>query len=126
MTDAKHIARTDVPVMSGKVVDEGGELRLLVGSEHGLQVSVMQSVVVPGGGPRRHRHPHAEIFVVEAGLGRFEVDGETLEAESGDILIVPPDAWHGFTNTGSEPLRLIAIHENPRATTEWEDGRRLE
>ena len=112
--------------MAGKVVDEGGELRVLVGSEHGLRISVMQSVVVPGSGPRRHRHPHAEIFVLEAGSGLFEVDGETFEAESGDILIIPPGAWHGFRNLGTDSLRLVAIHENPRAATEWEDGRRLD
>ena len=37
------------------------------------------------------------------------------------MVIVPPDAWHSFTNTGDTLLRQTAIHQNPRAATEFED-----
>ena len=124
MTEAKRIAREDVPLQPGKVVDEGGELRVLQGGDHGLHVSLMESRIMPGSGPLRHRHPHAEIFVIVDGNGRFEVDGEQIEAEPGDVLIIPPNAWHRFVNQAAESLRLVAIHENARALTEFEDGTR--
>jgi mannose-6-phosphate isomerase-like protein (cupin superfamily) len=38
------------------------------------------------------------------------------------MVIVPPDAWHTFTNTGDTLLRQTAIHQNPRAVTDFEDG----
>ena len=124
MTDAKRIAREDVPLQPGKVVDDGGELRVLQGAEHGLRLSVMESSIAPGSGPRRHRHPHAEVFVLVEGEGRFSIDDAMFDARSGDILVVPPNAWHGFVNHAREPLRLVAIHDNARAVTEFEDGTR--
>ena len=72
--------------------------------------------------PRRHRHPHAEIFVLHGGKGRYKVEGTSFDAEAGDIVIVPPDAWHSFLNTGDGPLQQTAIHQNPRAVTIFEDG----
>jgi quercetin dioxygenase-like cupin family protein len=124
LTDAKRIAHDEIPLRSGKVIDEGGELRILTGADHGLQISIMQSEVVPGSGPRRHRHPHVEVFVINAGCGHFEIDGEILEAAAGDMLVIPANAWHGFTNTGASSMRQVAIHENERGVTEFEDGTR--
>ena len=124
MTNAMRILRLQVPQQPGKVIEQGGDLRILDGADHGLRTSVMLSVITQGGGPRRHRHPHAEVFVVQEGNGRFEVDGESFDGEAGDVLIVPPNAWHAFANRGTTLLRLVAIHENPRAVIEWEDGSR--
>jgi mannose-6-phosphate isomerase-like protein (cupin superfamily) len=121
---AQHIRHADLELLRGPVTDAGGELRVLTGMDYGLVTSIMTSRVVPGGGPRRHRHPHAEVFVVQEGQGRYEVEDFTFDAEPGDLLIVPPNAWHSFRNTGTATLRLTAIHQNPRAETEFEDGSR--
>jgi quercetin dioxygenase-like cupin family protein len=82
----------------------------------------MHSQVAPGSGPRRHRHPHAEIFVLFDGQARYEVEGTHLDAQAGDMVIVPPDAWHSFVNTGPEFLRQTAIRQSPRAVSDFEDG----
>jgi quercetin dioxygenase-like cupin family protein len=103
---------------------EAYDLRAFAGSDHGLATSVMHATIAPGHGPIRHRHPHAEIFVLHGGGARFEVDGARVDAEAGDVLIIPPGAWHAFVATGDEPLRNTAIHENPRLATEWQDGTR--
>lgn len=97
---------------------------MLSGADYDLVTSVMYSEIVPGSGPQRHRHPHVEIFVLHDGQGRYEVEGMHLDAVAGDMVIVPPDAWHTFTNTGASMLRLTAIHQNTRATSEFEDGTR--
>jgi len=123
---ARHIRHADLPPFGRRFDPEAYDLRALAGSELGLSTSVMHATVAPGRGPIRHRHPHAEIFVLHTGAGRFEVDGETFDAEAGDILVIPAGAWHGFVATGSEPLRETAIHENSRLVTEWEDGTRQE
>ena len=120
----RHVRRTELELLQGKVISEGGELRLLSGSDYGLRTSVMHSQVAPGSGPRPHRHPHAEVFVVDDGQGRFDVDGVSIDAEAGDMIIIPIDAVHRFTNTGATMLRLIAIHENARAVTLFADGTR--
>ncbi len=121
---ARVVRHADLELLGGNVNADGGELRQLSGSDYGLTTSVMHAQVAPRSGPRRHRHPHAEIFVLHDGQGRFEIEGTHFDAQAGDVVIVPPDVWHSFVNTGSEPLRQTAIHENPRAVTLFEDGTR--
>lgn len=36
-----------------------------------------------------------------------------LEAQAGDIIIVPAEAWHSFTNPGPSLRRHTAIQEAP-------------
>jgi quercetin dioxygenase-like cupin family protein len=114
----RHVPNAELELRDGPVVRDGGELRVLNGADYGLVTSVMYSRIVPGSGPQRHRHPHAEIFVLHDGPGCYEIDDTEIDA----IVIVPPNAWHSFTNTGVTMLRQTAIHQNPRATTEFEDG----
>ncbi|HEX8026697.1 MAG TPA: cupin domain-containing protein [Candidatus Limnocylindrales bacterium] len=123
---ARHIRHAELEPFGRRFDPEAYDLRALTGSDHGLATSVMHATIAPGHGPIRHRHPHAEIFVLHAGAGTFEVDGDTFDAVAGDVLIIPAGAWHGFMATGTEPLRNTAVHESPRLTTEWEDGTRQE
>ena len=64
----------------------------------------------PGAGPGRHRHPYAEVFVVESGEATFELGDDHMVVHRGEIVVGPPNILHGFTNTGTEPLRLTSIH----------------
>jgi mannose-6-phosphate isomerase-like protein (cupin superfamily) len=73
----------------------------------------------PGRGPKLHRHPYEETFIVLGGRPLFTVGAETLEAQPGQIIIVPADTPHKFLNIGEEPLRQIDIHASKRFITEW-------
>jgi mannose-6-phosphate isomerase-like protein (cupin superfamily) len=88
----------------------------LEGADHG---NVAISMVVVGQlservGPEAHVHPYDEVFVVHEGEATFVVDGETIVAVDGQIVIAPTGTSHKFTNTGSAPLRLTAIHPSSR------------
>ena len=72
-----------------------------------------------GGGPRLHKHPYAEIFIIRSGTGLFTVGDQEIEASAGQILVVPPDTPHKFTNLGPGPLETTDIHENGSFITEW-------
>jgi mannose-6-phosphate isomerase-like protein (cupin superfamily) len=72
-----------------------------------------------GGGPRLHMHPYCEIFIIRAGTGLFTVGDRQIEASAGQILIVPPNTPHKFTNLGPGPLETTDIHENGSFITEW-------
>jgi hypothetical protein len=63
----RHIPRAELELIHGPVTNDGGELRVLHGADYGLDISVMHSTVVAGSGARRHRHPHAEVFVIGDG-----------------------------------------------------------
>jgi mannose-6-phosphate isomerase-like protein (cupin superfamily) len=73
----------------------------------------------PGAGPRLHRHPYPEVFVVESGEARFQLGDDTMVVRGRQIVVGPADVPHGFTNTGTGPLRLTAIHGAAAFDTEW-------
>jgi len=75
--------------------------------------------VEPGEGPRLHRHPYEEVFIVLEGRPRFVVGSETVEATAGQIVIVRTRVAHKFTNAGPGRLRQIDIHVSPEFVTEW-------
>src|SRR5919109_5491738 len=91
-----------------------------VGAEHGeVPFSLILVHSQPGVGPKLHRHPYAEVFVVESGQATFQIGDSTTIVEGGDVVVSPPGEAHGFVNTGSGELRLTAIHGGARFDTEW-------
>ena len=122
----RHIPSAELEPTAPVVTAAGGQVRLLRGARYGLVTSVMDARVPPGVGPRPHRHPHAEIFVIHDGHARFDIDDEAIDASAGDVVIIPPDARHAFVNTGTAVLRHTAIHENAEPTTIFDDGSRLD
>jgi mannose-6-phosphate isomerase-like protein (cupin superfamily) len=94
-----------------------------VGAEH-LDVPFCVILVhsAPGVGPKLHRHPYLEVFIVEAGEATFRIGEESIVVAAGHVVVSPAGEAHGFTNTGSDELRLTAIHGASRFTTEWLAG----
>lgn len=76
----------------------------------------------PGVGPKLHRHPYTEVFVVEAGQATFQIGSKRVVVEGGHVVVSPPGEAHGFTNTGMDELRLTGIHGAGRFNTEWLAG----
>jgi quercetin dioxygenase-like cupin family protein len=57
--------------------------------------------------------------VVNDGNLTFQAGDERLNAGPGDIVIVPPDTPHKFTNNGPGDASLVCIHASPTFVTEW-------
>ena len=92
----------------------------LVGADHGgAGVCLIFVDAPPGGGPSLHKHPYEEVFITLEGEATFVVDGKEVVAGPDDVLIVPPETPHGFTNSGQGHLRQINIHVSPAFTTDW-------
>lgn len=73
----------------------------------------------PGSGPKLHRHPYVEVFVILEGRATFTVGDAVIEASGGQILIAPAGVPHKFVNSGDGPLRQLDIHTSDRFVTEW-------
>lgn len=87
---------------------------------HGdTRISFIVVDMPPGGGPRLHKHPYEEVFIIQEGVATFTIGETTLEAGAGQIAIVPAGVPHKFINSGEGPLKQIDIHQNPRFITEW-------
>lgn len=92
---------------------------LFEGAGHGSDVSFFVVDAAPGEGPALHRHSYPETFVVQGGRGRFQVEGRSIEAVAGDVVVVPPETVHSFRAVGPERLQLVAIHASPRVESRW-------
>lgn len=93
--------------------------RSFEGGELGTGVSVIRVEMGPGEGPRLHRHPYEEVFVVLEGDAEFTAGEDTVSATAGESVVVPGDVEHKFVNSGGDRLRLVAIHVSPAFDTEW-------
>jgi mannose-6-phosphate isomerase-like protein (cupin superfamily) len=89
------------------------------GYNHAAAVSVIVVDAPPGSGPRLHKHPYEEVFVIQDGTATFTVGDETIEAHGGQVVIVPGGVPHKFVNTGEGRLRQVDIHANDRFITDW-------
>jgi quercetin dioxygenase-like cupin family protein len=83
---------------------------LFEGRWDGIEASVYMTTFEPGQGPRLHRHPYPEVFLVEAGRARFDVDGTQREVGAGHLVVVAPETPHRYENIGVEPLTVVSVH----------------
>lgn len=85
----------------------------------GANVSIiMESTGQAGAGPRMHRHPYAETFVIRRGSATFTIGGTTVHGRAGQVFVVPAETPHRFT-TGPEGYEAVHIHASPEFVTEW-------
>ncbi|HLJ33519.1 MAG TPA: cupin domain-containing protein, partial [Ktedonobacteraceae bacterium] len=76
-----------------------------------------------GRGVELHSHPYEEVFIVQEGEVTFVVGAETLTINGGNVVIVPAQTPHKFTNSGTTPLRQLSIHPTREIITTWlEEG----
>jgi mannose-6-phosphate isomerase-like protein (cupin superfamily) len=104
-----------MPVIKARNLETGN----LEGAEHGATISLILDHSEPGHGPRLHRHPYDETWVVVEGNLTFQAGDERQRAGPGDIVIVPPGVPHKFTNDGPGRCNLVCIHSSPVVIGEW-------
>ncbi|MFN8440543.1 MAG: cupin domain-containing protein [Caldilineaceae bacterium] len=73
----------------------------------------------PGEGPRLHRHPYPEIFVVHEGEANYTVGTTNVAVRAGQIVVVSAGVPHKFINSGPGKLRQTDIHLSAKFVTEW-------
>lgn len=73
----------------------------------------------PGSGPKLHKHPYEEVFVVQEGQVTFTAGDEVIEASGGQVVVVPAGVPHKFVNSGTGPLRQVDLHPTGRFVTQW-------
>jgi mannose-6-phosphate isomerase-like protein (cupin superfamily) len=51
-----------------------------------------------------HTHAEEEVMIIESGHGEILCDGKTTKIGPGSVMYTTPNAEHGITNTGDEPI----------------------
>ena len=107
-------------IVNNSELPSGGTSWQFEGYLHGdAHVSFFLNNTPPGRGPSLHKHPYEEVFVVQEGQLTLTVGDSTIEATGGQIVIVPPEVPHKFTNSGASLARHIDIHVSARMITTW-------
>lgn len=72
--------------------------------------SVAECMVIPGGESQAHYHPEVEeTYCITEGVGHMIVDGEHLDIQAGDTIVIPALATHQIFNSGQSNLRFLVI-----------------
>ncbi len=88
------------------------------GEPYGAGVSFFIGDLEPGKGPPLHRHPYPETCIIHSGQAAMTIDGETIVAGPGDIVVIGAGTPHRLTATGDERLFAVCIHASERFTIE--------
>ena len=110
--DAAHIFDLADPARG----DDANEFQ---GYRYDAGVSLIVVDAPSGGGPKLHRHPYEEVFLVQEGTATFTAGEETLEVKGGQVVVVAAGVAHKFVNSGAGRLRQVDIHASDRFVTEW-------
>lgn len=90
------------------------------GKPYDARVSIiLESTETVGSGPRLHKHPYPETFVIRRGRALFTVGTEEVIGVAGQILVVPADTPHKFSVLGPDRFESVNIHANNEFITEW-------
>ncbi|MBA8901976.1 cupin domain-containing protein [Phyllobacterium sp. P30BS-XVII] len=81
------------------------------GMRFGTGVSVMfYTTDQIGHGPKLHRHPYDEVFIVREGRALFTIGEQQIEAKAGQIVFGPAHVPHKFVNLGPGRLETTDLH----------------
>ena len=74
---------------------------------HSPAQSLAEAMLEPGSSTMRHYHALSEeIYLLTAGGGTMELDGDVREVGEGDAILIPPGAWHEL-RAGADGVRLL-------------------
>ncbi|MFC0009584.1 cupin domain-containing protein [Devosia nitrariae] len=101
-----------------------------IGTPLGLKWLGATYYIVPPGKtavPFHRHHTSDEMFVILSGSGEYRLGDERIPVGEGDCLGAPAaGAAHQLFNTGSEPLRYLAVSNNTSAEViEYPDSGRV-
>lgn len=90
------------------------------GKPYGAGISlILESTEEVGVGPRLHRHPYAETFVIRQGRALFTVGSDELVGQAGQVIVVPANTPHKFRTLGPGRFESVNIHASDEFVTEW-------
>jgi mannose-6-phosphate isomerase-like protein (cupin superfamily) len=94
---------------------DGSTIRVLLDADlAGAQnQSLAEATLAPGQATERHFHADTEeIYVILAGAGEMELDGEHRGVGPGEAVLIPPGAWHQI-RAGDAELRFLCCCSPP-------------
>jgi quercetin dioxygenase-like cupin family protein len=110
-----------VPFSVGDDPTAQARLAVPISAETGSPNTLVYLEVDPGKCIPPHTHTSDEVFVVMQGSGIVTAGDQEWEASQGAIVVAPAFARHGWTNTGSETLKLVGFFGANVLVTEFDE-----
>lgn len=89
---------------------DGSTIRVLLDAQLGGagEQSLAEATLAPGQSTQRHFHARSEeIYVVLAGRGEMELDGDRRLVGPGDAVLIPPGSRHRIEAVAESELRFL-------------------
>ncbi len=106
-------------VSTGQWLPGDANVQTIEGKAHGARVTILLEHMPEGSGPKLHRHPYGETWVVVEGRIAFSDGQVTREASNGDVVYVAPDEPHKFTVLSAGRIKMVCIHQSAEFVTHW-------
>jgi quercetin dioxygenase-like cupin family protein len=65
-----------------------------------------------------HDPPQDHVITIRSGHMRWTVEGETLDAGPGDVIVTPAGTAHSYEVLGDEPARVVCVDAPVRPMAE--------
>jgi quercetin dioxygenase-like cupin family protein len=92
------------------------------GEDEGIWLDHVEDLVTHPVGQVKEMHvhdpPQDHVIVMRSGRMRWTVEGETLDAEPGDVIVTPAGVAHGYEVLGDTPARVVCIDSPKRPKPE--------
>ena len=88
----------------------GGIAHMILDTRH-LQTLMFlaHAFVAPGKKLLGHVDPMEEIYYIESGHGRMQVNNDVRDVAPGDAIHIPIGDYHELTNTGQDEMTILVV-----------------
>jgi len=86
------------------------------------RMRVTRVTFTPGGRTNWHAHAVGQVLYVLSGVGRYQLEGQTVEEiRPGDSVVIPPKTrhWHGAAPDQMMCHLALSESDDTGAATEW-------
>ena len=88
----------------------GGIAHMVLDTRHLKTLMFLAHASVPPGHKLLgHEDPMEEIYIIQAGRGRMQVDKVVREVFPGDAVHIPIGSYHELLNSGEEELTILVV-----------------
>ena len=88
----------------------GGIAHMIVDTRHlHTMMFLAHASVAAGKMLEGHVDPMEEIYIIQSGYGRMQVDDEARDVKPGDAIHIPIGSFHELVNTGDEELTVLVV-----------------
>jgi quercetin dioxygenase-like cupin family protein len=100
--------------IQAKVIEAGTgvTMQILISSEEGPHFAMRQFVIQPGGGMPNHTNLVEHEQYVLNGHAKIGIGTEVFEVRKGDVVFIPEEVPHWYTNIGKNPFEFLCLVPN--------------